>query len=531
MKKTAILCVAALLAASAADAARKPRRGKSTKKAAEAEAPAPLRPSLAPRRAAAPPAVEDVSAGEAPSEAPEAPSSLGVSLRPMAGGLAVESAPSEGPLADLDLRPGDVLIDFAGRKAPTLASVRASVADWRASERLWAVVLRVGVPVGLEAPFRAPKPAEARSVDELTAREEAARESHLEAARAASAKPLASLSTPALTVAAGEKLWVRFPNGLPRMAPGDVVVAETAAPLAADKKLDFLAVPPGSKVWLSALSAKEDGPAHVLRLHAYKVQPLGGRAYPFSAVVSAAAGSGDFARVTSAGSLVTVPAETDKTLLGPSWSLQLRLLSSLTLHEPEGFYRSGPGLWVKEVSEKGTRAFEVTLAASGRSAERAGLKPGDRVYSVGGDSSARLGFAEALGKLYGEPGSEVSLRVSRKGESRSETLKLTRGVAWRRGYGLRLRREGDAILAQAPADGSPADKAGVKEGMRLLRVGDTDASGLDRSALKALLEGEEDGSVPFVFEAGEGKEKTHSLVRDWYASPVKLDLKPTPYGD
>lgn len=521
MKTTAILCAAALLAASAADAARKPRRGKTVKKEAAAEEAAPLRPSLAPRRAAE----------EAPAEAAEAPSSLGVSLRPMAGGLAVESAPAGGPLAALDLRPGDVLIDFAGRKAPTLASVRDSVAGWRASERLWAVVLRGGVPVGLEAPFKAPEPAETRSVDVLTAREEAARESHLEAARAASAKPLASLSTPALTVAAGERLWVRFPSGLPRMAPGDVVVAETAAPLAADKKLDFLAVPPGSKVWLSALSAKEDGPAHVLRLHAYKVQPLGGRAYPFSAVVSAAAGSGDFARVTSAGSLVTVPAETDKTLLGPAWSLQLRLLSSLTLHEPEGFYRSGPGLWVKEVSEKGSRAFEVTLAASGRSAERAGLKPGDRVYSIGGDSSARLGFAEALGKLYGEPGSEVSLRVTRKGESRSETLKLTRGVAWRRGYGLRLRREGDAILAQAPADGSPADKAGVKEGMRLLRVGDTEASGLDRSALKSLLEGEDDGSVPFVFEAGEGKEKTHSLARDWYASPVKLDLRPTPYGD
>lgn len=529
MKKTALVCLAALLAASAADAARRPRRGKPVKKtppvveADEPEAKAPLRPSLAPRKAA------PESAARPPRGA--ASSALGVSLRPVAGGLAVESSPSGGPLVGLDLRPGDLMVDFAGRPGPTLSSVRDSVAARRAGERLWAVVLRAGLPVGLETAFRAPRLSSPRAADVLTPKEEASREAHLEAARAASAKPLAALSTPALTVAAGEKLWVRFPSGLPRLSPGDVVVAETAAPLAADKKLDFLAVPPGSKVWLSALAAKEDGPAQVLRLHAYKIQPAGGRAYPFSAVMAAAAGSGDFARVTSGGSLVTVPGETSKTLLGAAWSLQLRLLAPLTLHEPETYYRTGPGLWIKEISENGVRAFEVTHAAAGRSADRAGLKPGDRIYSVGGESAARLGFADALGKLYGEPGSDVSLRVSHKGETRSETLKLARGVGWRQGYGLRLRREGDSILAQPPAEGSPADKAGVKDGMKLVRVGENEASGLDRAALKNLLDGEQDGAVEFVFEAAGGKEKTYSLARGWYASPVKLDLKPTPYGD
>jgi S1-C subfamily serine protease len=524
MKRTLLLCAAALLAASSADA-RRPRRGKAVKSApAASEEAAPeapksaLRPSLAPRK-------------PAPEAAPAAASALGASLRPAAGGLSVESAPADGPLAGLGLRPGDLLVDFAGRAAPTPASVRDSVAAWRPGERLWAVVLRDGLPVGLETAFHAPDPAPARAMDALTPKEEAARESHLEAARATAAKPLSPLSTPVLTVPLGEKLWVRFPQGLPRLSAGDVVVAETAAPLAADKKLDFLAVPPGSKVWLSALAVHEDGPAHVLRLHAYKLQPAGGRAYPFSASLTAAAGSGDFARVTPGGSLVTVPGETSKSVLGPAWSLQLKLLSALALHEPEDTYRAGPGLWVKEVSEGGTRAFQLTRVSEGRSASRAGLKPGDRVYSVGGDSSARLGFADALGKLYGEPGSEVSLRVTRKGESRSETLKLTRGVAWRRGYGLRLRREGEAILAQAPAEGSPAAKAGVKEGMRLLRVGDTDASGLDRSALKTLLEGDDSESVEFVFAADGAKEKSLSLARGWYASPLKPDLKLTPYGD
>lgn len=527
MKRTVMAAAALVLAVASADAARRPRRGKAVKTppaapaAAQEASPKPaLRPSLAPRAAA-----KEEAAPAA------AVSTLGVSLRPTAGGLSVESAPAGGPLAGLDLRAGDILVDFAGRPAPTLAAVKETVASWREGERLWAVVLRDGQPVGLETAFQRPAAAAPRDADALTPKEEAAREAHLEAARSSANKPLAALTTPLLTVAAGEKLWVRFPQGLPRLSAGDVVVAETAAPLAADKKLDFLAVPPGSKVWLSALASREDGPAHVLRLHAYKIQPVGGRAYSVSAVVTAAAGSGEFVRVTPGGSLVTVPADTSKTLLGAAWSLQLKLLADLELHEPESFYRAGPGLWVKEISEGGARVFEVTRIVPGRSAERQGLKPGDRVYSISGDSSARLGFPDALGKLYGDPGSEVAVRVTRKGEARSETVKLTRGVAWRRGYGLRLRREGDAILAQDATEGSPAAKAGVKEGMRLMRVDDNDASALDRSALRALLEGEGNGAVKFVFTVDGGKEKSYSLARDWYASPVKPDLKVSPYGD
>lgn len=520
MKNTALLCAAVLAVAVSADAARRPRRGKAPAAKPPAAEPAPLKPSLAPPEEAAEP--------QEPAPRSEAP--LGVSLRPVAGGLAVESAPSGGPLAGLDLRPGDLMTHFAGKPAPTLASLKAALAGWPAGERLWAVVLRGGLPVGLQAKFEAPAPLPSRTAFELTPKEEAARESHLEAARAAAKAPLAALETETLTLAAGEKLWVRFPQGLPRLSPGETVVAETAAPLAADKKLDFLAVPPGSKVWLSALSVREDGPASVVRLHAYKLQPAGGRVYPLSAVVASAAGSGDFARVTPGGALVTTPDELAKTLLGPGWSLQLRLLDALTLHEPPAYYRAGPGLWFKEALEDGVRVFEVTLAQAGRSAERAGLKPGDRVYSVGGDSAARLGFAEGLGRLYGPAGSEVAVRVTRKGAARSETLSLRRGAVWRQGYGLRLRREGPAVLAQAPAEGSPAEKAGVREGMRLLRVGDADAATLDRAALRALLEGSGDETVEFVFLDASEKERAMRMTRGWYAAAAKPDLKRAPYS-
>ncbi len=86
-----------------------------------------------------------------------------------------------------------------------------------------------------------------------------------------------------------------------------------------------------------------------------------------------------------------------------------------------------------------------------------------------------------------------------------------------------------------PAPASPARTGGALpdacEPSALVRVGDTDASGLDRSALKALLDGEEDGAVQFVFAAEGAKDKSYTLARGWYASPVKLELKNIPYGE
>ncbi|MDE2292326.1 MAG: PDZ domain-containing protein, partial [Elusimicrobia bacterium] len=214
--------------------------------------------------------------------------------------------------------------------------------------------------------------------------------------------------------------------------------------------------------------------------------------------------------------------------LGPQWSVQLRLLAPLTLYEPESYYRAGPGLWLKEVSESGLRALEVTRVTPGRSADHAGLKPGDRVYGVDGTASSRLGFADALDKLYGAPGTSVSLRVVRRGSSRPEELKLVRGAWWRRGYGLRLRREGDSIVVEEATAGSPSGAAGVKRGDALLQVSGQDAAGLDRNALRDLLE--TDGvAVEFVFSDGTEK-RAAKLTRDWYSSTLSPDLQPAPYA-
>lgn len=510
---TALVVCATVLPASAA---RKPRRGTPRAEPAAVESPRPVRPSPQPAGASAP----------ARARAAEAPS---ISLAASGQSMTVLDAPASGSLRELGLENGDDLRFLGAFPVISPDDAEKAVSDWRPAERLWASVLRDGKAVPLETSFSAPERAAARDLAVLTPKEEAARQSYLEAT--ASGKPFAELSYPSLSLPAGERLWVRFPKGLPAdLNPGDVVEAETSAPLAADRKLDFLAIPPGSKVWLEAVSSSEDGPARAVRLHAYKLSLAGGRTYPFSALPAAAAGSGAFVRVTPGGTVVTSPGGETRTALGPEWNIQLRLLSPLVLAEPETTYRAGPGLWVKEVRESGARALEVTMVVAGRSAERAGLKAGDRVYSIESNAAARLDFSSALAALYGTRGTDCVLRVTRRGGPRSETVRLKRGAAWKRGFGLRLRRDGESVLVNEVSEGSPAAKAGVRPGMSLKSLAGTPAPGLDRAAMRSLLDSDGDARVDFVFSEDGGRERAYSLSKDWYATDLSPEVSKTAYS-
>ena len=66
-------------------------------------------------------------------------------------------------------------------------------------------------------------------------------------------KAMAPLTVP---VRADQGLWLRFPKGLPAgLKKGDEIVAESATGLTVDATLDFLAVPPGSKMRARVLEA------------------------------------------------------------------------------------------------------------------------------------------------------------------------------------------------------------------------------------------------------------------------------------
>ena len=111
--------------------------------------------------------------------------------------------------------------------------------------------------------------------------------------------------------------------------------------------------------------------------------------------------------------------------------LRVHLLLPLVIDEPPSYWRAGPGLWIKTVEDSGRRLFELTHSISGRSAEAAGLKVGDRLDAIGGRSTEKMDFAEAIDRLYGAPGTDVEVSVVRTGKS--ETLKLKRGQKWAAG--------------------------------------------------------------------------------------------------
>jgi hypothetical protein len=304
-------------------------------------------------------------------------------------------------------------------------------------QRSWIIARRGLETLALTGPGTPAPPDAVRGARELSAREKA-----LAAARAArdeAAARSALAAEPALdwTLRADQALWVRFPGGLRAgLKPGDEVQAETSAGLTADASLDFLAIPPGSRVWARVLAVSDDGAIRTARLVFYKLRLSGGGAYPAvgAAVSLADVPAPELAGVSSGGTIVVaapLPAARGAgkdLLLDASARLRVRLLDAVTLSESPSWWRAGPGLWLKTATDaSGRRRFQVTHAVAGRSAAAAGLKVGDLLDSVAGRSSERLDFEEALDALYGPPGSTVKLSVVRPGGSTA--LALTRGVS------------------------------------------------------------------------------------------------------
>ncbi|MFI5351053.1 MAG: PDZ domain-containing protein, partial [Elusimicrobiota bacterium] len=241
------------------------------------------------------------------------------------------------------------------------------------------------------------------------------------------------------TLRADQAFWVRFPGGLRAgLKKGDEVQAEAATGLTTDGLLDFLAVPPKSRLWARVLAASDDGEVRTLRLVFYKLRPAGGRVYPIlgAATALAAVPAADLTRVSSGGTLVAgvpLPAAEGKKrrgkdlILDDDARLRVRMIDPVLLAEASSWWRAGAGLWLKTSSDAaGRRRFQVTHVVAGRSAAAQGVKVNDIIDAVGGRGAERMDFEEALDALYGPPGSTVKISVARSGGS--QVLELTRGV-------------------------------------------------------------------------------------------------------
>lgn len=355
----------------------------------------------------------------------------GFSIETAGAGPTLSQVLPDSPAAELGLTRGDSLWYLNGRRVASQADAAKAIAAWTPGTRLSAVVGRGHRIVPL-----ASKPAKNKSVGKRSSRSLSLREKRLRAKRlqAAAKRPAAALKAPGFPIEKGETIWVRFPKGLSRaLERGMIVEGETATSLTSDDRLDFAVIPKGSKVWAQVVSESSDGRLRSVRLHVHKIQLAGGRTYACSALIDEVSGDRSRLRASPGGTIAAALEPQDRLIADSSRRFRMRFLKPFTITEPASFYRAGPGLWFKSVGREKKKAFAITHIIPGRSAEQAGLKIGDRIFRIDGSWAIRLDFGSALGKLYGPPGSELKLRVVRKGGAELEGVTLRRGVRYEQG--------------------------------------------------------------------------------------------------
>lgn len=406
-------------AATARPAAKRPAR-----KAAPAK-PAAKTPAAAPREAA--PASSPDSLDET------ALFGLGADLAAQDGALLVAFVRPGSRAEKAGLKPGDQVLRVDGAVS-SRAKVAAALRAWTPGTRLPLVVRRGLEVVPLETAQVPPARDFARGDKDLSEHERSLAAERSNQAVADGRAVVKAVGPLTVSVRADQGLWVRFPKGLPAgLKKGDEVVAEAATGLTVDASLDFLAVPPGSKLRARVIEAVDDGQARTVRLAFYALDLAGGGTYTTLGHATAVSGDQRMARVAPGGTLVAAAPLPDakrralEPVLDADARLRVKLLDPLVIDEPPSYWRAGPGLWVKTVEDGGRRLFEVTHSISGRSAESAGLKVGDRLDAIGGKPTEKMDFAEAVDRLYGKPETEVEVSVLR---GKSQPLKLRRGVRW-----------------------------------------------------------------------------------------------------
>ncbi len=385
---------------------------------------APSRPAV-PIRAEVEPKLRLSSEPKASSAAGERLVAFGIELSQTAEGLRVDHVLASSDASAMGFKAGDILLDVGGAEVSDAAGVAQALGALKPETRLWAVVRRDQTIATLESELPKLRLAAPRDPQTLSPLETELVRQHIEAATGRKEEAIRALVTPRLDVAAGQRTWIQFPAGLPAtLKTGDLVEGLLSTGLAADSNLDYLAIAPRSQVWAEVVESEDKGGVRSLRLHVFKLRLRGGHSYPVSARVVDLTGDRLLTQLSSGGTIVSA----DPAGLGPDVRLQIELLKALSLFAPPASFRAGPGLWFKQRGAEKT--LEVSHVVAGRAGERAGIKVGDVVLTVGGTAAAKLGFVDALDRLYGPPGTNVAVRVQRGKDVVPGLMDLDRGVQW-----------------------------------------------------------------------------------------------------
>ena len=362
---------------------------------------------------------------------------LGAALVAQGDDLVVAAVRPGSRAAVAGLQSGDRLLRVDGAVSSP-AKAAAALRAWTPGTRL-ALTVRRGLEIRPLATAQIPPARDyVRGANDLSSHEQAIASDRLTQSASDGRAVVRAVSSLSVPVRADQGVWIRFPKGLPAgLRKGDELLAEVAMGLTVDATLDYLAIPPGSKLRARVIEAVDDGETRQVRMAFYALDLNGGGTYPTLGAATAVSADQRLARVGTGGTLIAAAPLPDakrrapEPVLDADARLRVHLLSPLIVDEPPSYWRCGPGLWVKTVEDSGKRLFEITHAIAGRSAETAGLKVGDRLDSIGGRSTEKMDFAEAIDKLYGANGTDLEVSVIRAGKS--ETLKLKRGMKWTSG--------------------------------------------------------------------------------------------------
>ncbi len=99
-------------------------------------------------------------------------------------------------------------------------------------------------------------------------------------------------------------------------------------------------------------------------------------------------------------------------------------------------------------AEMGMRDDILTVIAplDGTPAEKAGLRPNDKVLKIDGEKTTGMALEQAVGKIRGQKGTEVKLTIYRSGELESREIPVIRDVINVKSVKLDVRDDGIAVL-------------------------------------------------------------------------------------
>lgn len=120
----------------------------------------------------------------------------------------------------------------------------------------------------------------------------------------------------------------------------------------------------------------------------------------------------------------------------------------MTPEETKEFTDDMAGTFEGIGAEVGMRKNSLTIIAplSGMPAEKAGLKAGDKLYAINGESALGLTVDEAVKKIRGPKGTTVTLTVIRTGETVPQDIKIERGVISIKSIETTFRPDGLAVI-------------------------------------------------------------------------------------